>query len=264
MQDESDLWIGWKNVRFGDGIVRFGKVLRGKKRIGNGDGENEDEDDIFLLGSCSSKKNKFKKVLMNAFDIDDLGNVVYFLGMDILCSEKRIIVHQLKYELELLKRFDMMDCKYAITLAKTDHKLDSDPYGEEVDATIFKQLIGSHRYMCNTRPNICYAVGMISRFMSKLKLLHYQDAVKILRYIKGTLKYDIMFPFGVSNDSELICYLDFDWCGDRVDKRSTTECMFIYLSALISWYSKKQPVVALSTCEAEYSAGDCLRVKLFR
>ncbi|XP_050915477.1 secreted RxLR effector protein 161-like [Lathyrus oleraceus] len=94
---------------------------------------------------------------------------------------------------------------------------------------------------------------MVSRFMNKPKWPHYQATVRILRYIKGTLKYGVLFPSDVKFESELICYSDSDWCGDRVDIRSTYGYFFKYLRDLISWCSK--PVVALSTCDAEYIAG---------
>ncbi|XP_050918821.1 uncharacterized protein LOC127136281 [Lathyrus oleraceus] len=107
----------------------------------------------FLNGSCTSKINKltksytseinkFNKVLMNAFDITDLENM-------------------LKCELELLKRFELMNCKPTITHAEANHNLDSDVNGEGVDAITLKQLVGCLRYMCNTIPNICYTVGMV-------------------------------------------------------------------------------------------------------
>ncbi|XP_050895671.1 uncharacterized mitochondrial protein AtMg00810-like [Lathyrus oleraceus] len=163
-------------------------------------------DEILLTGSCTYDINKFKKVLMNAFDMTDLENMVYFTGMEILHYEKGIIVYRLKYELELLKRFAMMNYKSVVTPTETNHKLYSDDDGEDVDATTFKQLVSCLRYFFNTRPGICYAVGMMSRFMSKPKWSHYQAAVKILRYVKGTLRYGILFPYGVLDDTELICY----------------------------------------------------------
>lgn len=71
-------------------------------------------------------------------------------------------------------------------------------------------MVGSMRYLCNTVSDICYAVGMISRFMSKAKWLHYQAGVRILRYVKETLRNEIMFLFGVSDDVEMICYSNSD------------------------------------------------------
>ncbi|XP_050896640.1 uncharacterized mitochondrial protein AtMg00810-like [Lathyrus oleraceus] len=144
-------------------------------------------DDILLTGSCLDEIAKFKK-----------------------------------YELELLNIFELMNCKYAITPAEINHKLNSDVKGADVDATNFKQLVSSLRYLCNTRPDICYAVGMMSKFMTKPKWSHYQVVVKILRYIKGTRKHGVLFSSGVESDSELTCYSNSDWCEDRVDKRSTS------------------------------------------
>ena len=90
--------------------------------------------------------------------------------------------------------------------------------------------------------------------MNKPKWPHYQAAIGILRYIKGTLKYVVLFPYGVKSKSELVCYSDYDWCGDIVDKRSTSRYFLKYLGSHISWFSKKQTLVALSTFEAEYIA----------
>ncbi|XP_058726096.1 uncharacterized mitochondrial protein AtMg00810-like [Vicia villosa] len=199
-------------------------------------------DDIVLIGSCSDEIVKFKKVLMNEFEMTDLGNMVYLLGKEIMYSEKGIILQQLKYELELLKRFELTNCKTAITPAETNHKLDFDVESDDVDATTFKELVGKLRYLCNTRPDIFYAVGMVIRFMNKPKWSHYQATVRILRYIKGTLRYGVLFPSDVKSDSELICYSDSDWCGDRVDRRSTSRYFSKYLESLICWCSKKQPM----------------------
>ncbi|XP_058746510.1 secreted RxLR effector protein 161-like [Vicia villosa] len=136
---------------------------------------------------------------------------------------------------EMMMSFDLTNCKTAITPSETNHKLDYDVEVMMLD--------------------ICYAVGMVSKFMNKLKWSRYQAVVKILGYIRGTQRYGVLIPSGVKSDLELICYSDSDWCGDRVDRRSTSEYFFKYLRSHISWCSKKQPVIALSTCKAEYIAG---------
>ncbi|XP_050888773.1 secreted RxLR effector protein 161-like [Lathyrus oleraceus] len=120
---------------------------------------------------------------------------------------------------------------------------------------MFKKLVGSLRYSCNTRPDICYAVGMVSMFMSKLKWSHYQAAFRIPRYVKRTLKYGVLFPSDAETDAELLSYSDSDGCGDRVDRRNTSGYLFKFLGSHVSWCSKKQPVVALSTYEVEYIVG---------
>ncbi|XP_050918889.1 uncharacterized mitochondrial protein AtMg00810-like [Lathyrus oleraceus] len=167
-------------------------------------------DDIFLTRSCSEEIIKFKKVLMNEFEITDLGNMIYFQGMEIVYSEKDIILHQLKYELEPLKRFELMNCKPAITPTETKLKLDFDVESDDVDATTLKQLGGSLRYLYNTIPGILYVDRMVSKFMKKQKWSQYQVTVRILRYVKGTLKYGLLFPSGAKSELELICYSDSD------------------------------------------------------
>ncbi|XP_050898016.1 secreted RxLR effector protein 161-like [Lathyrus oleraceus] len=181
--------------------------------------------------------------------------MVYFIGMKIMYYNKDINLHKLKYELELLKRFELMDYKSAITPVEINHKLDFDVKGDDANATTFKHLIDALRYLYNTRPDIYRAVRMVSRFMNKSKWSHYQANVRILRCIKWTLKYEVLFLSDVEIDSKLICYSDSDWCGDKVDRRSTFRYLFKYLGGPISWCSKKKPVIALSTYEVEYIAG---------
>ena len=95
-------------------------------------------DDILLTISCSEEVIKFKKTLMNEFEMTDLGKLVYFLGIKALYSKKGIILHQLKYELELLKKFKLENCKVIVTPSEINYKLDSDSEGEDVDVTTFK------------------------------------------------------------------------------------------------------------------------------
>lgn len=98
-------------------------------------------DSILFIGSCISEINKFKKMLMNVFEMTDLGNMIYFLRMEVLHTEKGTIVHQLKYELKLLKRFELTNCKSAVTPSETNHKLDYDSEGDDVDVITFKSLL---------------------------------------------------------------------------------------------------------------------------
>ena len=127
---------------------------------------------------------------------------------------------------------------------------------ESVDPTLFKQIVGSLRYLCNSRPDIAYAVGIISRFMSEPRVSHLLAAKRVIRYFKGTLQYDILFPKCLNENSmELISYSNADWCGDRKDRKCTSGYLFKFLNAPISWCAKTQPVVALSTCESDYIAG---------
>ncbi|CAJ2645382.1 unnamed protein product [Trifolium pratense] len=213
-------------------------------------------DDLLVTGSDIAKIEKFKTVMMTEFEMTDLGEISYFLGIEFLKTSKGLMLHQRKYAGEILKRFNMSDCTYAITPMETNLKLEKNESEDAVDPTMFKQIVGSLRYLCNSRPDICFAIGLISRFIEDPRQSHMKAAMRILRYIAGTLDFGILFPKSAVNaKSEIICYSDADWCGDKVDRRSTTGYFFKYLNASVAWCSRKQPIVALSSCEAEYIAG---------
>jgi len=121
---------------------------------------------------------------------------------------------------------------------------------------MFRQIVGSLRYLCNSRPDICYSVSVISKFMHDPRKPRLIAAKRILRYVKGTMEYGLLFPYGAKSEvNELIGYSDSDWCGDLTDRKSTSGYVFKFNDAAISWCTKKQPVTALSSCEAEYIAG---------
>ncbi|XP_058742025.1 secreted RxLR effector protein 161-like [Vicia villosa] len=131
-------------------------------------------------------------------------------------------------------------------------KLSRENDGKRVDLTQYKSLIESLRYLTATRPDIVYGVGLLSRFMEEPCVSHWQGAKKILRYIKGTLTGGIFYAS--NNKVKLAGYTDSDWDGDIETRKSTSGYAFHLGIGAISWSSKKQPVVALSTAEAEYIA----------
>jgi len=213
-------------------------------------------DDLILTKSDVKEIEVFKTQMMNEFEMSDLGNLTYFLGMEFTEVAEGLVMHQMKYASDILKRFNMMNCNSSSSPVETNMKLVMNEEEEPVDPTFFKQIVGSLRYLCNSRPDIAYAVGIISRFMSEPRVSHLLAAKRVMRYIKGTLHYGILFPKCLNEDSmELIAYSDADWCGDKHGRKSTSGYLFKFLNAPISWRAKKQPVVALSTCESEYIAG---------
>ncbi|XP_006582472.1 uncharacterized protein LOC114414123 [Glycine soja] len=131
--------------------------------------------------------------------MSDLGELSYFLGIEFVSTSKWIFMHQKKYAEHILKRFNMMECNSVITPTETGIKLQIDGDEKEVDPTMYKQIVGSLRYLCNTRPNIAYCVGLISRFMEKPKTPHFLAAKRILRYVKGTLDVGILYPYSKKN-----------------------------------------------------------------
>jgi hypothetical protein len=123
-----------------------------------------------------------------------------------------------------------------------------------VDPTYFKSLVGSLRYLTCTRPDILYGVGLISRYMETPDQSHLNAAKRILRYIKGTINEGMFYTS--STNFNLVGYSDSDWGRDLDERKSTTGFVFFMGDTSFTWSSKKQSIVTLSSCEAEYVAAN--------
>ncbi|KAH9735937.1 hypothetical protein KPL71_017913 [Citrus sinensis] len=209
-------------------------------------------DDLIFTGSNPSLFEEFKRVMIKEFEMTDIGLMTYYLGIEVKQKEEDIFISQESYAKEILKRFKMNDCKPISTPVECGVKLSKYDEGEDINPTFFKSLVGSLRYLTCTRPDILYAVGLVSRYMENPKTTHFKAAKRILRYIKGTINFGLLYSF--SNDYKLIGYSDSDWGGDVDDRKSTTGFVFFMGDTAFTWMSKKQPIVTLSTCEAEYVA----------
>ena len=208
-------------------------------------------DDLFLTGEEKLILDSKRKLIVE-FEMKDLGMMPYFLGLEVWQKPGEIMLSQGKYVVEILKRFGMMDCKSMTTPMTTNLKLLGDTTSETVDATLYRQMIGSLMYLTNTRPDICFAVNTLSQYMVDPRHVHLIAVKHVLRYLKGTidygLRYDANCEFG------LVGYTDSNWAGSVIDQKSTSGCCFSLGSAVIAWCSRKQTSVALSTTEAEYIA----------
>jgi hypothetical protein len=149
----------------------------------------------------------------------------------------------------------MMDCKSMPTPMVANLKIFSDTSSELVDATIYRQMIGSLMYLANMRPDICFAVNTLSQYMVEPRRVHWIAAKHVLRYLKGTIEYGLKYDGNCK--IKLQGYTDADWAGSVTDRKSTSGCCFNLGSAVISWLIRKQSSVALSTVKAEYIAA-CL------
>lgn len=122
-----------------------------------------------------------------------------------------------------------------------------------MDATEYRRIIGSLRYLLHTRPDLSYAVGVASRFMERPTVMHFKAVKQILRYIKGTMDYGLVYAAG-TGALKITGYTDSDLAGDLDDRRSTGGMAFYINQSLVAWSSQKQKTVALSSCEAEFMA----------
>ena len=131
-----------------------------------------------------------------------------------------------------------MDCKAMATPMASNLKLLSDASSESVDATMYHQMIGSLMYLMNTRPDICFAMNTLSQFLTDPKHVHLIAAKHILRYLKGTIDYGLKYE--TNQNINLEGYVDSDWAGSAIDRKSTSGCCFTMGSGVISCFIRKK------------------------
>jgi hypothetical protein len=146
----------------------------------------------------------------------------------------------------------MEGCNPAETPIPLGTKLSKNDEGSTMDSTLYKILVGSLLYLTATRHDIMYATILVFRFMESPKYSHWKMAKRILRYVAGTLNFVLWYTKYDSN--QLSGYIDSDFEGSLDDKKSTSGHVFQLGTNLISWASKKQPIVSISSAEAEYVA----------
>jgi len=207
-------------------------------------------DDLIYTCNDELMVSKFKDSMKHEFDMIDLGKIRYFLGFEVLQKSTGVFINQKKYAPEVLQRFGMDRSNSVHNPIVRGCKLVKDEGGVKVDKTHFKQMVGSLMYLTATRSYMMFAVSLISRYMENPTELHLQVAKRVLRYLKGTLDFGIFYKKGGNN--ELVAFTNSDYAGDLRDRKSTSGYVFLLSSGTISWQSKKQLVVSLSTTEAEF------------
>ncbi|XP_047328433.1 uncharacterized mitochondrial protein AtMg00810-like [Impatiens glandulifera] len=187
-------------------------------------------DDMIITGDDTNRIRDLKNFLHQQFEMKDLGQLSYFLGLEIASDKSGYYLSQAKYATDLISRAGITDTKVVSTpFDSTEHlaATDGTPLSDE---TLYRQLVGSLIYLTVTRPNIAYDVHIVSQFMSSPRTTHFSVVL------------------------QLRAYSDADWAGDPTDRRSTTGYCFFLGTSLISWRSKKQTVVSRSSIESEYRA----------
>ncbi|KAH9698504.1 Integrase catalytic domain-containing protein [Citrus sinensis] len=213
-------------------------------------------DDIIFGSTNELLCKEFSLCMSKEFEMSMMGELKYFLGLQIKQSEEGIFINQAKYVKDLLKRFGIDDSKTNNTPMSTTTKLDKDEKGKEVDIKMYRGMIGSLLYLTASRPDIMFNVCLCARFQSCPKESHLLAVKRIFRYLSGTIDIGLWYPRGTHID--LTCFSDADFAGYKVDRKSTSGTCYILGHSLVSWFSKKQNSVALSTTKAEYiAAGSC-------
>ena len=203
---------------------------------------------MIITGDDMQGIQDLKNFLGRQFEMKDLGALNYFLGLEVSSSADGYYLTHAKYTSDLISRVSITDSKIVDTPIEYNCRLNSHDGESLSDDTLYIQLAGSLIYLTVTRPDISYAVHVVSQFMAASRSPRYAAILRIFRYLKGTI-FD-GFQFSSHSSLALQAYSDADWAGDPTDRRSTTGYCFLLGDSLISWRSKKQIVVARSSTEA--------------
>jgi hypothetical protein len=190
------------------------------------------------------------------FEMSMIGELTYFLGMQVKQTSDGIFISQAKYAKDLVKRFGLDGKSHARTSMSTNVKISADLTSKQVDPTLYRSMIGSLLYFTASRPDIAFSVGVCARFQANPKESHLTAVKRIIRYVNATVNYGICF----SGETNLVLagYSDADWAGNADDRKSTSGGCFYVGTNLVAWMSQKQASISLSTVEAEQiAAGSC-------
>jgi hypothetical protein len=206
-------------------------------------------DDIVLTTSSPELLRRIISRLQQEFAMKDLGALHHFLGVTVERRPQGLFLHQRQYTVDILERAGMAECRPCATPVNTQGKLFA--AGPPVaDPTGYRSIVEALQYLIFTRPDIAYAVQQVCLHMHDLREPHLTAMKRILRYLRGTLDFGLLLRR--SSATELHVYTDVDWAGYPDTRRSTMGYVVFLDNSLVSWSSKRQPVVSRSSVEAEY------------
>lgn len=213
-------------------------------------------DDFLIFHKCENELTKLKAFLHAKLKMKEIGEASECIGIQITKSNGRIQLGQQKYIQQVLKRFNMLNCNAAKSPGDPNQKLTEKTINAGNDLTgkvPFQELIGSLLYVAQiTRPDISFCVNNVSRFNAKHSIEHWEAALRILKYLKGTA--DRVLVFKAETKNKLHAYSDADYASEIDKRRSCSGFVVKFAGAAINWHSKRQEIVAVSSTEAEYIA----------
>ncbi|GJR90609.1 retrovirus-related pol polyprotein from transposon TNT 1-94 [Tanacetum coccineum] len=221
-------------------------------------------DDIIFASTNTTMCNEFANQMTNKFKMSMMGQMSFFLGLQISQSPRGIFINQSKYASEMVKKYDLHSTDSVDTPIIENKKLDEDLQGKQVDATLYRGMIGSLMYLTSSRPDLNHVVCLCARYQAKPTEKHLQAVKRIFRYLNGTINMGLWYS--KDTDMSLTAYADADHAGCQDTRRSTSGSAQFLGDKLVSWSSKKQKSTAISSTEAEYISlsGCCSQILWMR
>ena len=182
--------------------------------------------------------------------------LTHFLGLQICQLDSSIFLSQSKYAKNLVKKFELESASSVRTPMSPNVKLIVDLLGKSVDSSLYRSMIGSFLYLTASKPDISYSVGMCTRYQANLKQSHMTALKRVIKYVKITAGFGVWY---IKDTNDILAgYSDVDWAENADDRKSTSGGCFYMGNNLVSWMSKKQNSISLSTAETKYIAvGSC-------
>ncbi|XP_058741666.1 uncharacterized mitochondrial protein AtMg00810-like [Vicia villosa] len=205
-------------------------------------------DDIVFGGMSDGMVKHIVSQMQTEYEMSMVGDLAYFLGLQIKKMEDSFFLSQSKYAKNIVKKFGMDSVSHKRTPAPTHLKLSKDEGGTSVDQSLYRSMIGSLLYLTASRPDIAFAVGLCARYQAEPKVSHINQVKRIFKYVNGTSDHGILYTHGC--DPILTGYCDADMDRSADDRKNTSGGCFFLGNNLISWFSEKHNCVSLSTAEA--------------
>lgn len=209
-------------------------------------------DDLLICGNHEHMLQKFKEYLSRCFAMKDLGKLKFFLGIEVSRGSEGIFLSQRKYALDIVSDYIDLDEKPAATPIEQNHRLATNDGPLLMDQKGYRRLIGRLIYLTHTRPELSYSVHVLSQFMQQPHEAHWDAALRVVRFLKGSAGQGILLKS--DPDLTLTIYCDSDWSSCPLTRRSLSAFVVLLGGSPISWKTKKQNTVSHSSAEAEYRA----------
>ncbi|KAL5574096.1 hypothetical protein UlMin_023693 [Ulmus minor] len=191
-------------------------------------------DDIIFGSTCELKVKEFLDIMSSEFEMSMVGELNYFLGLQVKQKDDGMFITQSKYAKHLVKKFGLENAKFYNTPMSTTLKISKDESEISVDYKLYKSMIGSLLYLTTSHPDLCYSVGVYARLQVDPKESYLQVVKQIIRYVNGTLDYGLWYSMDTTTD--LVGYSDANWAGTIHERKSTSGGCFYLGNNLVSWF----------------------------